>query len=120
MKILGIDPGTRNCGYAIVEKNGRDIKLIEAGLIKKYSDILIQCSIWATQPKIIDEHGLRKLTAREYARMQGFPDTYEQIVSDSQFYKIMGNAVSVNVASHVASMIKEFLLKVEEDNEWLV
>ena len=35
MKILGIDPGTRNCGYAIVEKNGRDIKLIEAGLIKE-------------------------------------------------------------------------------------
>ena len=34
MKILGIDPGTRNCGYAVVLKTGRDIKLIEAGLIK--------------------------------------------------------------------------------------
>ncbi|MFA9372972.1 crossover junction endodeoxyribonuclease RuvC [Poseidonibacter sp.] len=34
MKILGIDPGTRNCGYAIIEKNGRETKLIEAGLIK--------------------------------------------------------------------------------------
>ena len=40
MKILGIDPGTRNCGYAIVEKNGRDIKLIEAGLIKIKTKIL--------------------------------------------------------------------------------
>jgi len=27
VKILGIDPGTRNCGYAIIEKNGREIKL---------------------------------------------------------------------------------------------
>ncbi|NLY04457.1 MAG: crossover junction endodeoxyribonuclease RuvC [Campylobacter sp.] len=34
MKILGIDPGTRNCGYAIVEKDNVNIKLIEAGLIK--------------------------------------------------------------------------------------
>jgi crossover junction endodeoxyribonuclease RuvC len=27
VKILGIDPGTRNCGYAIVEKNGNSVKL---------------------------------------------------------------------------------------------
>ena len=40
MKILGIDPGTRNCGYAIVEKNLREIKLIEAGLIKIKTKIL--------------------------------------------------------------------------------
>ena len=40
MKILGIDPGTRNCGYAIVEKNIREIKLIEAGLIKIKTKIL--------------------------------------------------------------------------------
>ncbi|MEF3191839.1 MAG: crossover junction endodeoxyribonuclease RuvC [Campylobacterales bacterium] len=34
MKILGIDPGTMNCGYAIIEKNEKKPKLIEAGLIK--------------------------------------------------------------------------------------
>ncbi len=34
MKILGIDPGTINCGYAIIEKNLNRVKLIEAGLIK--------------------------------------------------------------------------------------
>ena len=34
MQILGIDPGSRNCGYAIVEKEGRRLRLIEAGLIK--------------------------------------------------------------------------------------
>ncbi len=34
LKILGIDPGSRNCGYAIMEANkGKNI-LIEAGLIK--------------------------------------------------------------------------------------
>lgn len=40
MKILGIDPGTRNCGYAIIEKQGRDLKLIEAGLIKIKTTVL--------------------------------------------------------------------------------
>lgn len=40
MKILGIDPGTRNCGYAIIEKNGTKLKLIEAGLIKIKTKIL--------------------------------------------------------------------------------
>ena len=34
MKILGIDPGTKNCGYAILEKNKLKTILLEAGLIK--------------------------------------------------------------------------------------
>jgi len=34
VQILGIDPGSRNCGYAIVEKEGRNLRLVEAGLIK--------------------------------------------------------------------------------------
>lgn len=34
MKILGIDPGTRFCGYAIIEVNKHKKILIEAGLIK--------------------------------------------------------------------------------------
>ena len=40
MNILGIDPGTINCGYPIVAKNGSSIKLIEAGLIKMKSRVL--------------------------------------------------------------------------------
>ena len=34
MRILGIDPGSRNCGYAIIEKESRSLKLVEAGLIR--------------------------------------------------------------------------------------
>lgn len=58
---------------------------------------------------LLDSYKLRKLTPREYARLQGFPDTYEQVVSNSQFYKQMGNAVTVNVAAFVAKQIKEQL-----------
>ncbi|ARJ57457.1 crossover junction endodeoxyribonuclease RuvC [Campylobacter cuniculorum] len=34
MKILGVDPGSRFCGYAIIEVNQNKNSLIEAGLIK--------------------------------------------------------------------------------------
>lgn len=48
MKILGIDPGTINCGYAVLEmqknvnsvKSSNKPKLVEAGLIKMKSRIL--------------------------------------------------------------------------------
>ncbi|MDY0321587.1 MAG: crossover junction endodeoxyribonuclease RuvC [Arcobacteraceae bacterium] len=40
MIILGIDPGTINCGYSILELVGTKKRLVEAGLIKIKSKIL--------------------------------------------------------------------------------
>lgn len=40
MIILGIDPGTRNCGYAILKKEKNTLILIEAGLIKIKEKVL--------------------------------------------------------------------------------
>ena len=40
MIILGIDPGTRNCGYAIIKKEKNRVILVEAGLIKIKERIL--------------------------------------------------------------------------------
>lgn len=34
MNILGIDPGSHNCGYGIIESSTKGLKLIEAGIIK--------------------------------------------------------------------------------------
>jgi DNA (cytosine-5)-methyltransferase 1 len=41
--------------------------------------------------------GIRQLTARERIRLMGFPDTFEQVVSDAQFSKQAGNSIVVNV-----------------------
>jgi DNA (cytosine-5)-methyltransferase 1 len=57
---------------------------------------------------VISEYRIRKLTPRECARLQGFPDSYEQVVSDTQFYKQMGNAVSVTVSHAIAKALKEW------------
>ena len=40
MNILGIDPGTRNLGYAIISLEKGKIALVEAGLIKMKQDEL--------------------------------------------------------------------------------
>jgi len=32
--ILGIDPGTRHCGYALIEAEGTKMRLVEAGVIR--------------------------------------------------------------------------------------
>lgn len=43
LKVLGIDPGSRYCGYAIVERINNKNQLIEAGLIKiKPNDLQYQ------------------------------------------------------------------------------
>jgi DNA (cytosine-5)-methyltransferase 1 len=47
-------------------------------------------------------NGERRLTPREMFRLQGFPDSYEIVVSDGQARKQAGNAVPVNMIKAVA------------------
>lgn len=52
----------------------------------------------------------RRMTIREVARVQGFPDTFKFIYEDTNdAYKMIGNAVPVNLAYEVAVAIKMFL-----------
>ena len=53
--------------------------------------------------------GIRRLTPREWARLQGFPDNYKLILSDTQLYRQLGNSVTVNVIEAIAASILEVL-----------
>ena len=56
------------------------------------------------------EHLYRRMTIREVARVQGFPDDFQFIYKDTNnAYKMIGNAVPVNLAYEVAVAIKLFL-----------
>ena len=63
-------------------------------------------------PIIKDKKGIRKLTPRECARLQGFPDDYQlPNIADSSLYKQFGNSVSVPVVEMVANKIKEAITR---------
>lgn len=54
------------------------------------------------------EHLYRRMTVREVARVQSFPDDYIFLYDDINMgYKMIGNAVPVNLAYHVAMSIIE-------------
>ena len=56
------------------------------------------------------EHLYRRMSVREVARVQSFPDNYKFLYEDLNMgYKMIGNAVPVNLAYHVAMRIKETL-----------
>ena len=58
------------------------------------------------------EHLYRRMTVREVARIQGFPDSFKFIYKDVDMgYKMIGNAVPVNLAYEIALEIKKYLEK---------
>lgn len=57
----------------------------------------------------INKEGIRKMTPREWARLQGFPDTYNLPLADVHLYKQFGNSVTVNVIEAIAKKIKEVI-----------
>ena len=57
----------------------------------------------------INKEDIRKMTPREWARLQGFPDSYNLTLADTQLYKQFGNSVTVPVIKAIASRIKEVL-----------
>ena len=57
----------------------------------------------------INREYVRKLTPREWARLQGFPDKYILPLADVHLYKQFGNTVTVPVIAAIAKKIKEVL-----------
>ena len=57
----------------------------------------------------INKEDVRKLTPREWARLQGFPDDFKLVLCDTQLYKQFGNSVTVPVIKAIAKRIKAVL-----------
>ncbi len=60
----------------------------------------------------INKDAVRKMTPREWARLQGFPDSYKLVVADVHLYKQLGNSVTVPVIKAIAEKVKEVLANV--------
>ena len=81
-------------GYGIAELDGIS-RTLSARYYKDGSEILI-----AQEGK-----NPRRLTPRECARLQGFPDDFIIPVSDTQAYKQFGNSVVVPLMTNVAELV---------------
>ena len=57
----------------------------------------------------INTEDIRKMTPREWARLQGFPDDFILPLADVHLYKQFGNSVTVNVIEAIANNIKNTL-----------
>ena len=53
----------------------------------------------------VNREGIRKMTPREWARLQGFPDRFQIAVSDAQAYKQFGNSVAINAVQAVGQAV---------------
>ena len=82
-------------GYTLFNKNSPYTNTLSARYYKDGSEILIEQN--GKNP--------RKLTPREAARLQGFPENYIIPVSDTQSYKQFGNSVAVPVIHAIAENI---------------
>ncbi len=61
-------------------------------------------------PIILDDKGIRKLTPRECANLQGFPKKYKlPKIADSHLYKQFGNSVSIPVIKRIAKNMSRAL-----------
>ena len=88
-------------GYSLFNASSLYTSTISARYYKDGSEILLEQK--GNNP--------RKVTPREAARLQGFPDTFKIPVSDAQAYRQFGNSVAVPVVSAIARQMVKLLKK---------
>ena len=88
-------------GFSVFAAEDSYTNTISARYYKDGSEILIDQSDLGRRP--------RKLTPRECARLQGYPETFiVDAVSDAQAYRQFGNSVSVPVVQAIAAQMLQF------------
>lgn len=90
-------------GYGIAKPDGIT-RTLSARYYKDGSEILIEQK--GKNP--------RRLTPRECARLQGFPDNFKIVVSDGQAYKQFGNSVVVPLIANVADLVSKKMLDLDK------
>lgn len=59
----------------------------------------------------VNKQGWRKMTPREWARLQGYPDNFKIVVADASAYKQFGNSVAVPAIQATANQLLKTLKK---------
>lgn len=100
-------------GYEIISDEGISNAIVVGGMGRERNLVLdhrIKDYTPTTHIKgTVNREGIRKMTPREWARLQGFPDNFLIPVSDASAYKQFGNSVAVPAIQATAYKILELL-----------
>lgn len=96
-------------GYEIIPDDGIANAIVVGGMGRErnliYDDRLIDFTPTTHIKGEVNREGIRKMTPREWARLQGFPDNFIIPVADASAYKQFGNSVAVPAIQATAEKI---------------
>jgi DNA (cytosine-5)-methyltransferase 1 len=100
-------------GYEIIPNDGIANAIVVGGMGRE-RNLLIDNRLKDFRPVThikgeVNRRGIRRMTPREWARLQGFSDKFVIPVSDAQAYKQFGNSVAVPVIAATGKQILKAL-----------
>lgn len=100
-------------GFEIIDKNGVANAIVVGGMGRE-RNLVIDKRLTDFRPVTnihgeVNREGVRKMTPREWARLQGFPDTFKIVVADASAYKQFGNSVAIPAIKATAEKELELL-----------
>lgn len=101
-------------GYEIIKDDGIANAIVVGGMgrernlviDKRQTDLTPTTNIKGS----INTQGVRKMTPREWARLQGYPDNFKIVVADASAYKQFGNSVAVPAIQATAEKIVNLII----------
>jgi len=100
-------------GYAIIPDDGIANAIVVGGMGRErnlvYDHRITDFTPTTHIKGTVNREGIRKMTPREWARLQGFPDKYIIPVADASAYKQFGNSVAVPAIQATANKILELI-----------
>lgn len=102
-------------GYEIIPDDGTANAVVCGGMGRErnlvYDDRIEDFTPITHIKGEVNRKGIRKMTPREWARLQGFPDSFVIPVADASAYKQFGNSVAVPAIKATANEIIKRILE---------
>ncbi|MBO7068722.1 MAG: DNA cytosine methyltransferase [Bacteroidaceae bacterium] len=100
-------------GYEIIDVNGVANAIVVGGMGRE-RNLVIDKRLTDFTPVTnikgeVNRDGIRRMTPREWARLQGFPEEYKIVVADASAYKQFGNSVAIPAIKATAQKELEML-----------
>ena len=96
-------------GFEVIDDDGIANAIVVGGMGKErnlvYDDRLIDFTPETKIKGTVNKQGIRRMTPREWARLQGFPDKVRIEVADVHAYKQFGNSVAIPAIKAMGRLI---------------